>query len=132
MPLHLAALFESQCAGLFENAGGKTDLPDVVNQTAEMRQILLILIKPHALRDITGVDRNGGRMTRRVAIPRIECRDQAHRERKVRRLELLVHPAEVVGQSALLLVHEEPALSRQRRREEQRKRPGRYVAVSEG
>ena len=66
-----------------------------------------------------------------VLIAGVKRRDQALCERKVRGSKLGVGLAQIRREATLLLVHEKPALSREGRHEEERKRPWRDIAVGE-
>ena len=55
---HLPSLIQRQGASLFEKAGWKPDLPNVVNQAAQMRDSLFRLGQAEALSDISRIDRH--------------------------------------------------------------------------
>ena len=55
---HLPSLIQRQRASLFEKAGWKPDLPNVVNQAAKMRHSLFRLGQAESLRDISRIDRH--------------------------------------------------------------------------
>ena len=69
--LHLPALLEGQRPRLLEEAGRQADLADVVNEATEMDELLLLLRQTHALRDVSGVDRDRRGVTGRVLISRV-------------------------------------------------------------
>ena len=56
--LHFTPLVERQRTRLLEQARRQTDLSDVVDQAAEVRERSLIAAQLHPLSDVTGVDRN--------------------------------------------------------------------------
>ena len=75
--LHLPPLIQRQRSSLFEKAWGQADLADVMHQPAEMNELLLLFAKAHSLRDIAGIDGDGGRVTRCVSISGIERRHES-------------------------------------------------------
>src|SRR6187397_500348 len=131
MALHLATLVKRERPWLLEQASRQADLANVVHETTEMSELLLLLVQRHARGNVPCVDRHRGRVTCRVLIPRVECGNQAVRERQVRGTQLGVYCLEIPREAPLLLVHEEPTLSGECRSEKQRKRPGRNVAIRE-
>ena len=90
VPLHLTPLLEGERAWLLEQAGRQADLADVVDEAAEVGELLLLDIHPEALGDVAGVDRDGGRVARGVPVSGVERRDERRCEREVRALELRV------------------------------------------
>src|SRR5207249_6519492 len=80
MALHLSALLERQWSRLLEQTGWKTDLADVVDEPAKADELLPLLRQSHALGDVAGIDRHGGRVTRGVLIPCVERRYKGGRE----------------------------------------------------
>jgi hypothetical protein len=76
MALHLATLIEREGSGFFEQAGRETNLPDVVDQPAEMGERLLIFGQSHPAGNVSGIDSDRGGMTSRVAISSVERGDQ--------------------------------------------------------
>src|SRR5258707_4368562 len=83
MALHLAPLVKRKRSRLFEESSGQTDLANVVDQPAEVGELLLNRIHAHPLGDVTRIDRYCSRVTSGVTISSVECRDQAPREREV-------------------------------------------------
>src|SRR6188508_732376 len=76
MLLHLTPLVERQRPRFFEKPGRQTDLADVVNETTEMSELLFLLGQAQTACNVACIDRDGGRVTRRVSIPSVECRDK--------------------------------------------------------
>src|SRR5581483_4826635 len=73
--LHLTPFLKGERSGLIEEAGGKTDLPDVVNEAAQVGKRLLLITQTHPGSDIARVDGDRRRMTCRVAISRVKRGD---------------------------------------------------------
>ncbi len=66
---HATSLLEREGARLLKQAGRKTHLADVVDESAKVSQVLLLLRQTKSARNVAGVDRDGSRMTRGVLIP---------------------------------------------------------------
>ena len=130
--LHLTALLERECARLLEEAWRQTDLANVVHEATEVRLVANLISEPHALGDVSRVDRDRGRVARRVAISRVESGDECGRKLKVRAFERFVCFGEVDSQLPLLLIQAIEPLSRHCWDEEQRQRPWRDADVHEG
>ena len=130
--LHLPALLERERARLLEESRGEADLANVVHEATEVRLVANLVREPHALGDVSRVDRDRGRVARRVAISRIESGDECGRELKVRAFERFVCFGEVNSQLSLLLIQAIESLSRHCGDEEQRQRPWRDADVHEG
>src|SRR5689334_3308011 len=129
MALHLATFFERQGARFLEQPRGQPDLPDVVNKSSDVRELLLVRRQTHPLSDVLRVDRNGRGMACRVPIPRIKCCHKSRSEREVCALKCRIRTYELVRETALILIEREEALRRQRRQEEQGEGPRRHVDV---
>src|SRR5665213_442013 len=106
MPLHLTPFVKREGSRFLKETRRKTNLPDVVDQTAKMRQLRLIFAQVHTLGDVAGIDSDGSRVAGRVLIPGIESRDEAFGEREVRGSQLRVRTLQIGGKAPLLLVQE--------------------------
>ncbi len=115
--LHLPAFLEGQRARLFEQARRQADLADVVHQTAEVDELLLLLRQSDALRDVSRVDRDRRRMTCRVLIAGIERRNESSGEREAGPSELVICCRQPVCRLLLLPVEVEKSLCGKRRNE---------------
>src|SRR5829696_2656072 len=127
--LHHPPLFERQSAGLFENPRRKSHLPDVVNEAAQMGQLLLFFVQPKACCDVPRIDGYCRGVTRRVAVPCVECGDECTCEGDVGALESAVHMSELVGSLLLFAVEAIERMHGERRAEEQKKAPRRDLAI---
>lgn len=74
--LHATPFIKCQCTRFFEKAHREPDLPNIVHQTSQMNEPLLLLGKPHPCGDITRVDRYGSGVAGRVLVPSVESGDQ--------------------------------------------------------
>src|SRR4030095_11204632 len=70
--LHLAPLLQAESPRFFEQAGRQADLANVVDQSAQMRKLLLLLGQAQAVSDISSVDRDSCGVTSCVSIPGIQ------------------------------------------------------------
>ena len=128
--LHLTTLLKGERARLLQQPSRQPDLPDVVHEPAEMRELLFLAREPHPLRDVARIDRHRRRMSRRISVPRIKRRDQGGSERKVRTVRVAHSPSpKSLGSLTLLAVEQEEPLSRNRRNSEKRNAPGRNRRV---
>src|SRR5262245_10879803 len=75
--LHVASFFKSQSPGFFKETGWKSNFPDVVDESAQMRKLLLSRLEPKACSDVTRIDCNGCGVTGRVLISRVKRGDQS-------------------------------------------------------
>src|SRR6266545_942898 len=107
----------------------RPDFSNVVDETAEVDKTLLPLRKPHALRNISRVRRDGRRVTRRISVTSVERGNQSRRKRKVRAFKTLVDGTEIICQAALFLIKNEQSLGRKSRDDEQGQREWRKVSV---
>src|SRR4051794_37970407 len=86
--LHHAPLVQRQRPWFLQEPGRQTNLADVVNESGEEDELLLVVAQTHSPRDVSGVDGNGSRVTSRIAISRIQGRHQGASEREAGALEL--------------------------------------------
>ncbi len=56
---HHSSLGERQRPGLLEESSREPDLPDVVDKTAHMRELLFLLRESQPNGNVTGIDGNG-------------------------------------------------------------------------
>ncbi len=118
--LHGSTFGKGQGPGLLEKARRQADFPDVVNESAHVRELLIIVAKPQPSNDIASIDRDCGRVTGRVPIPGVKCRHERSGEGKVRAFEAYVDLSKIIGQAPLLLIEPKQALSGECGCEEQR------------
>ena len=130
--LHHAALFERECTGLFEQASGKSDLPDVVNQPAEMSHLTFGLAQPEPLNDVARIDRHRSRVTSRVPVSRVKRRYEGSREREVRPFQTPIDYSEIFHEASLVLVEGKELVKCERRHQEQRQCQRRHVLIRDG
>src|SRR5262245_59136013 len=72
--LHLAPLVERQRAGLLEQSWRQPDLADVVNETAQVSQLLPVGWEPHPNSDVSGIHCDRGRVAGGISVPCIDSR----------------------------------------------------------
>ncbi len=102
--LHLAALLERQRTRFLEEAWRQTNFSDVVNEPAEIGMLLNLDGEAHSLGDVPGVNCNCCRVSCRVPVPRVKCRDKRRGELKVRPRKRLVRRRKICGESTLALI----------------------------
>src|SRR5688572_14484703 len=117
MLFHSSTLVQCQGARLLEQASRKTHFADVMNEPAQMYELLLLNRQPHPLRDVASVDGDRRRVAGRILISRIESRHEGCGKREIRATQALVHKAELVRGLALLPVQAVETVCRERRRE---------------
>ena len=83
MLFHLTALLKRESAFFFKESWSESNLSNVVDQTAQMCQLLLILRETHSGHDVARIDRDCCRVARGVAVARVERGDQGRRKRQV-------------------------------------------------
>jgi hypothetical protein len=84
--LHLSALVECERTRLLEKTRLKTYLPDVMNESTDVHELLVSGIQAHALRNVSSVDRDRGGVPGCVLIACIQRGDQSRGEGQIRTL----------------------------------------------
>ena len=130
--LHLPPLFRRQRSRLLDDTRSDSDLSDVVEEPAEVRELLLLLVETEPGRDVARIDRDGSRVAGRVLVSRVERRDESTGEGQIGSLESLVHRTQVLRELALLLVQDQKPLRRERGHEEEKDGPRRQLLVGIG
>src|SRR4051812_31620848 len=74
MLFHLPALVKRQCTWFLEEARWQTDLANVMDQSRDVRHLLILRRQPEPTCDVARIDRDGRRVASGVSIPGIESR----------------------------------------------------------
>src|SRR6059058_1754001 len=81
MCFHLPALLEGQRTRFLKKAGRQANLADVMHNPTYVGETLLLLAKTESCSNVSCVDSDSCRVSRRVAISSVERRNERRRER---------------------------------------------------
>ena len=131
--LHLPPFIECERTGLLEKTRREANLPDVVDQAAQVSKLNLRSGETHPRRDVACVNSDRCRVASRIPISSVESGDKGGRKREVRSLKVSVHLGQITGKFALCLIEHEGSLGCQRWSEKERKhhRRERLIAQDE-
>jgi hypothetical protein len=80
MCFHLPPFVQRQWPGLFEESGGQADFSNVVDQTTEMCETLVLVAEPEASGNVACIYRNSRRVPCRVTVACVKRCDEGARE----------------------------------------------------
>ena len=123
MLLHATPLLERKSSRLLKKARRKTHLADVVDEPAEVSELLVLLGQTKSARDVSGVDGDGRRMARGVLIPGIERRHERSRKREACALQTFVGDPKLLRCVLLLSVETVEPVRGDRRRQKEHQAP---------
>ena len=110
MFLHLPTFVESQRARLLEQPRWQSNLSDVVDETAQMNEALLLFRQAHPTSNVSRIDRDGSGMASRIAVPRVKRGDESRSERQARALKTRIRFLQARYSLTLLLIEMNQAL----------------------
>src|SRR4051812_4281837 len=86
MLFHLPPLFQSERPCLLEQSRRKSDLSDIVHESTEVGETLVLFVQAKAARDISRVSGDRCGMASRIPISRVQRRHKCAGERQMRLL----------------------------------------------
>jgi hypothetical protein len=110
MFLHLPTFLESERARLFEQPRWQSDFSNVVDETAQVNEPLLLFRQSHPTRDISRIDSDRSGMASCITVPRVKCGNQSRREREARALKTGIRFFQARYSLTLLLIKVNQAL----------------------
>src|SRR3954469_14315373 len=123
MVLHLTPLMKRERTLLLQEAWRKSHLSNVMDEAAQVGELLILQRKTEMLGDVTGINGDRSRVTRGVLVSGIERCHKRGGERQVRALQTSICLSERTRRVALFLIELKETLQRDRRNEEGRRNP---------
>src|SRR5262249_33032653 len=131
MALHLATFLEAQSSRLLKKSRGKANLPNVMNESADLGEVLFLGSEAHPDCDVVGIDRDRARVSCGIPISSVKRRHKSRGERQVGSFQSYVGVNKVGSKFALILIENEKALRSECRDHKKGKRDRRYAIVRE-